>query len=438
MAYAFDKVDDYFRRQKTGERGSLNKGTQGAPPPTAAADSLAKQAETSAEIGNAETGAFRANKGVNQQATQQALVQPAKKQATEWGATQEKRAQDFQKEGEQRIAQTYQAYNPADIAKIEAGDQAATTKAMQQRGYTGKELTWQPYQVEAPQIDTTSMLKGGVGGIQAALQKQKGGRYTGGMAALDASMLAGNREAIQGTQQQLGDIYSGAREKQATLEQTDENLAKQASDTATTARTGVQKALEARKAALDAAYAQKISQGAAARRAANRAGVNERQAMINALTAQGLTVMQALDILGLGTGSADIANRMALYNPQAVNNIIAQQRNVGGYVQAGPMATYSAGPDVGMTNIYSALGMSPQEQSAQYQTYGINQAGMNNAAANLAREYRYLTSIQGVAPVSSGATGESGPDRELNTREWGESGPDIEQLLAASREGGFV
>jgi len=246
MAYAFDKVDDYFRRNKQGTQGSLQRGTTGAPPPTAAAESVAKAAETSAEMGNADTSAFRANRGASQAAAQSALTQPAQRQAQAWEQSERQKAGQATADGEKKIGETYKPWTPETLSGIESGNQEDMQRGREQVGYTGKEMTFQPYQPSAPQMDTSSMLRGGVGGLQAALQKGKGGRYTAGMGALDASLMAGNRGAMQGLQNQLGDVYEGTRKTREELGLTDEYLTQKALETGTGISSTVRKALEDR------------------------------------------------------------------------------------------------------------------------------------------------------------------------------------------------
>jgi hypothetical protein len=254
MAYAFNKVDDYFRRNKTGQQGSLEKGNMGAPAPTAAAENLARTAETSGQQGASETGQFRAAKNANTSAIQSGLTQPATRQVGDWTTAETAKAGDVTKTGEATIAKQYQAFNAGDVAKAEKGEANPLT---QQINYTGKELTFNPYQVQMPAIESQQQLAGGVGGMQAALQKQRGGRYTAGMGALDASVLASSNQGMQGVRSALGGLRETARGTQQALEQTDENLAAKAGTTASgiskaardavTSRSGdLRKALEAK------------------------------------------------------------------------------------------------------------------------------------------------------------------------------------------------
>jgi len=251
MAYAFSKLDDYFRRGKTGTSGgNLEKGATGAPPPTVQAQNLAKSAETSSEQGNAgAASAYRAARTADTSGIQTRLSQPTEQQAKNWTDQAERGAGEYRTAGDTAIGQTYQAYDPKNLAGAEKGESGATSNLQQQTGYTGKELTFQPFQVEAPKLDTSSMLAGGVGGIQAALQ-QKGGRYTPGMAALDASVLAGNKQSLSGLQQKLGGIQQGAREKKTALEGTDEAMAAKAQTRADEIRNATKTAIQSRLGAL--------------------------------------------------------------------------------------------------------------------------------------------------------------------------------------------
>ena len=117
MAYAFNKVDDYFRRNKTGQQGSLEKGNMGAAAPTAAAENLAKTAETSGQ-GASETGQFRAAKNVDTSAIQGSLTQPATQQVQNWTTAETARAGDATRSGEANIAQTYTPFNAKTLAEL--------------------------------------------------------------------------------------------------------------------------------------------------------------------------------------------------------------------------------------------------------------------------------------------------------------------------------
>jgi hypothetical protein len=360
MAYAFDKVDDYFRRSKEGQRGSLQRGTTGAPPPTAAAEAVAKQAETSAELGNADTSAYKANRMASQAAAQSALTQPAQRQAQAWEQGETAKAGEFKAEGEKRIGETYKPWTPESLSGIESGNQEAMQRGREQVGYTGKELTFQPYQASAPQIDTSSMLRGGVGGLQAALQKGKGGRYTAGMGALDASLMAGNRGAMQGLQTKMGDIYQGAREKKASLEQTDEQLAQKALETGTGTASAVRKALEDRFGAISnetiAALQQRGQQATEQSRAA---------------------LMPSFGMFGASNPVEDaIRNQLRTYG-LSETQINERMRGASGRIDPNAFIAKMGTSELVETpqnyaNIASVLGRDPGAFRQSYETYGID------------------------------------------------------------------
>jgi hypothetical protein len=356
MAYAFDKVDDYFRRNKQGGQGSLQRGTTGAPPPTAATEQGTQQAATE----NADTSAFRANQGASQAAAQSALTQPAQRQAQAWEAGEQQKAGQYKAEGEKKIGETYKAWNPESIAGIEAGNQDAMSTARQQVGYTGKEMTFQPYQARAPQLDTTSMLRGGVGGLQAALQKGKGGRYTAGMGALDASLMAGNKDAMQGLQAQLGDVYQGARAKREQFEQTDEGLTQQALEKGTGISKAVKDALSSRSGEL-----QKLADAQAKSQFEQQMGglYGDEQA---ARRAQAQLVNQTLKS---GRSAPAIAMMTSKGNPDtsqiAFRGIDPTLRNVNVTPEYG----------AGYQNLMSTLGQTPAQAQALTGTgYGFDRA----------------------------------------------------------------
>lgn len=335
MAYAFSKLDDYFRRGKTGTSGgSLERGTSGAPPPTVQAQNLAKTAETSAEQGNAgAAGAYRAAKSADTSGIQSRLSQPAEQQAKNWQDMAERGAGQYREEGDMEIGQTYQAYDPNSLSGAEKGEAGLTSKIQQQLGYSGKELTFQPFQVEAPKLDTSSMLAGGVGGVQAALQ-QKGGRYTPGMAALDASVLTGNKQALAGLQGKLGGIQQTAREKKTALEGTDEAMAAKAQSRADEIKAATKSALESRMGALREAQQASLRGQLSTPESlqAQREGMSaQNQQMLNQLF--GMYNLTPENVYGAGVQRID---------PSSFLNLKSQ--NV------------SVGPTAAQTNLYNILG----------------------------------------------------------------------------------
>lgn len=252
MAYAFNALDNYFKRKKTDAGGDLQKGAgAGAPPPTAAAESLAKSAETSDEQGNA-AGRFAALKGAPTGAIAQRLAAPGEAQAKSWGEQAGKSIDEYYRGGKTKIGETYKSVDPLAQRQAEMGEQPALQKVGEQLGYTGKELTFEPLQLTAPKLDTTSMLRSGISGIQAGLQKT-GGRYTPGMAALDASAMAANPNAINQLQSQFGKTMESARGVQARGAATTGQLQKEAETTGTGIAGTVRGQLESRLPALQAA-----------------------------------------------------------------------------------------------------------------------------------------------------------------------------------------
>jgi hypothetical protein len=354
MAYAFSKLDDYFRRGKTGTSGgNLEKGATGAPPPTVQAQNLAKSAETSSEQGNAgAASAYRAAKTADTSGIQTRLSQPTEQQAKNWTDQAERGAGEYRTAGDTAIGQTYQAYDPKNLAGAEKGESGATANLQQQTGYTGKELTFQPFQVEAPKLDTSSMLAGGVGGIQAALQ-QKGGRYTPGMAALDASVLAGNKQALSGLQQKLGGIQQGAREKKTALEGTDEEMATKAQTRADEIRNATKTAIQSRLGALRDVQGTQFAE----QRGTPQTAEAQRQALLQNFPAQldywanfsGITPEQ-LQAKGLGI------------SPESLMTSSMQNVNVG--------------PSAAQTNLSNILGLAaPEAMTGQKQVWSMQDPG---------------------------------------------------------------
>lgn len=238
MAYTFDKIDDYFRKNKTGTTGSLQKGQTSAPAPTKAAQNLARAAETSPSG----AGAYRQQQGEDTSAISGRLLAPATQQMQNWGAQQDVAYSVAKAAGEQKIADKYQPYDQKTLTGAVQGTEADINKLKQQSSFTGDEITQTPYQVTPLKMDTTSFLSGGVGGVQSGLQK-KGGRYTPGMAALDASLFSANRGGVTGLQSAVGGMYEQGRQKQAQLEGLDEYLAKTAKTTGTNLASQVKEAV---------------------------------------------------------------------------------------------------------------------------------------------------------------------------------------------------
>jgi hypothetical protein len=252
-------------------------------------------------------------------------------------------------------------------------------------------MEFSPYSVQMPAFEQ-QQLAGGVGGLQAALQKQRGGRYSQGMAALDASVLAGNRGAMQNLQQGLGNIYQGAREKQATLEQSDENLATQAKTKSEETSKAVREALQARLPQLQAAQ-QATAQGEAQKYAqAQSANLQPtaKEALRQSLLGQGLT--QA-DVDRMG--SQEFLTDYARFNPTMGLNQEFMPEDLSSLItQSGPMASYtSSSIDPRYQNLANILSLGGTQTKAapstvQYQQYGVARPAVDQMAANLAGQYR--------------------------------------------------
>jgi len=399
MAYAFNKVDDYFRRNKTGNQGSLEKGNMGAPAPTAAAENLAKTAETSGQQGNSETGQFRAAKNANTSAIQGSLTQPATQQVQNWTTSETAKAGDATKSGEANIAKTYTPFSAGDVAKAEKGEDNPLT---QQINYTGKEVTFNPYQVQMPAIETQQQLAGGVGGMQAALQKQRGGRYTAGMGALDASVLAGSNQGMQGVRSALGGLRENARGTQQGLEQTDENLAAKASTTATGIRDTVKNAVQSRIGQLSTAQQDAATAEAEKLRAASQAGMTP-QAFYNALLASGKISGDDLAYLQ----SPEYAQKQALYSPYSTTAAQLGAKYQDPNFRTTTANTYTQAIDPAYQNlakIWNIQGgnqITPVASTANYNTYGYNTGALGNVAQNAATSAQTVRSIRGVSPDAS-------------------------------------
>jgi hypothetical protein len=372
MAYAFNKVDDYFRRNKTGNQGSLEKGNMGAPAPTAAAENLAKTAETSGQQGNSETGQFRAAKSANTSAIQGSLTQPATQQVQDWTSSETARAGDATKAGEATIAKTYTPFNAEDVGKAEKGEANPLT---QQINYTGKEVTFNPYQVTMPAIESQQQLAGGVGGMQAALQKQKGGRYTAGMGALDASVLANNREGMMGVRGALSGLQQGARETQQALEKTDENIAAKALATGTGTQAAVKKAIQDRIGGI------KTETLAGLRARGDQLSQQSRASFMPSFGMEGSSnpVSDALreNLRAQGLAENDVTDRMGYAGNIDPNNFV---------VQSGTK-TISETPQ-SYANLAAILGIAPEALSQSYGTYALDPTQLAQATSGINQRWQ--------------------------------------------------
>lgn len=448
MAYAFSKLDDYFRRGKTGQAtGSLEKGAAtGAPPPTVQAQNLAKTAETSAEQGNAgAAGAYRAAKSADTSGIQSRLSQPAEQQAKNWTTEAEKQAGEYTATSQQRMGETYKPFETGNIAKAEAGESGATSALQQGLGYTGSELSFQPFQLEAPKLDTSSMLAGGVGGVQAALQK-KGGRYTPGMAALDASVLTGNKQALAGLQGKLGGIQQAAREKKTALEGTDEAMAAQAKGRADAIREATKAALQTRMGALreaqQAQFAEQLGtpQTAEAQRQAllaqfpqqldywaNFSGITPEQ-----LASKGLGItpeslmqsrMESVDV-GPSAGQTNLANILGIGAPGALTGqrqVWSMQdpgalyrQNVGLYQQKVAEEQAAAARAAQLAAQQAAAAQAAQEAQSRESSYGdFGDRDSTSYGGGYSDYSDYSDSYSG--DTSGGGYTDFGPDYDYNS-----------------------
>jgi hypothetical protein len=387
MAYAFNKVDDYFRRNKTGNQGSLEKGNMGAPAPTAAAENLAKAAETSGQQGASETGQFRAAKSANTAAIQNSLTQPATSQVQNWTTSETAKAGDVTKAGEANIAKQYQNYDPAEMTKAEAGKPNQLT---QQLNYTGKELTFNPYLVQQPKIETQQQLSGGIGGIQAALQKQRGGRYTAGMGALDASVLASSNSGMQGVRGALSGLQQGARETAQNLEKTDDDLTKKALDTGTGIRDTVRKAIDDRMGGI------KTETLAGLQNRANQLSQQSRASFMPSFSMEGSSnpVLEAIreDLRAQGLPENEVTARMAY-----AGNIDPNQFIVGAGTKQISETPQS------YANLAGILGIAPETFSQSYGTFGLDPTQLSQATSGIQQRWQVAQDQQAAQAAAAQA-----------------------------------
>ena len=347
MAYAFNALDTYFRKDKTktGGQGDLQRGGGGAPPPTAAAESLARTAETSPEAGNS-AGRFQAMQKAPTGSIAARLAAPGQQQAANWKAQTEKQGQEYKAGAEQQAKDTFKDFNAGDIEAAQAGDTGAAEKLGGQLGYTNTAYDLAPMQVNVPTLDTTSMLRSGVGGLQAALQK-RGGRYTPGMAAMDASALAANRGAIGQLQTQFGGIQEGMRQQGEKMRGLEGEM-----ETAGKARgqgiyNTVKDALTARSGELEGLYRGKVEAGAKGKEEEEKGRARGKVQEYGGLGSQYMPITSAgtaqyteavdpqyaaianiLAQAGLGSGPQQFTSEYGLYNPDygAMDTYVAEEK----------------------------------------------------------------------------------------------------------------
>lgn len=386
MAYAFNKIDDYFRRNKSGGQGSLDRGNAGAPPPTQAANGLARTAETSAEQGNSGTSQYRAARGADTSGIASRVSEPARQQSQTWNENANKLASDFTANTNKQISQTYKPFDANDIKAVEVGSTDAANRVRQQMAYTGNEIQVSPFAMEAPKLDSSASLSGGVGGISAALQ-QRGGRYTPGMAALDASVMAADKTGLQGIRSNLANMNEANRTTAMNLSQTDENLAKGAKSQAVNTSNLVRQSLYDRLPQIQAMYAPRNQAEAQKLSEQSRAAANPQDALMNALKARGLTSDEALKLYNpsfrsLLSGYGGVKEEQLA--PTDMSKYLVTNTGAGQY-QSQIAPEYQ--------NIASILGITAQPQNYSYDTYGINQDLINQTAGNLVNQYRYGSSL---------------------------------------------
>jgi len=181
-------------------------------------------------------------------------------------------------------------------------------------------------------------------------------------------------------QQGLGNIYQGTREKQATLEQSDENLAAQAKTKSEETSKAVRDALQARSGSLQSAMQTKANAEAARLSEASRQAANPNDAMAAEMARKGYTPQEIQGTL------ANMGKYSAGYDPNAMMNTAE--------------ATYAPELDQNYLNLTKILGIAPQNVSAKYNTYSVNAPLAQSTAGNAANQYRNVNQVFTAAPDS--------------------------------------
>lgn len=374
MAYAFNQLDNYMRRDKEGKQGGgLQKAGLVEAAPTKAAGELAKTAETSSEQGNS-AGRFAAMQKAPTGAIAGRLADAGRKQAQDWTSGAEKSMGEYKQAGQQRIEQenpdllkaapgATQGAKPGqsaggqtmaaqpgtsagggampaapDYIERAAGGDSGAAQALG-KALKPTEMNFQPLNLTAPTLDTTSMLRSGVGGIQSALQ-QRGGRYTPGMAAMDASAIAASPGAVQALQSQFGGIQQGMRQTQEKAGGLAGELQQSAGARQSDIQQRVREALEGRVGT----YKQAATEAAA-----------------NA----------ARELEAAGQGQA--RQTAATFSPYDVQDLI----------QEAGTQQYVGNIDPAYANIAAILGINPEQITQNYKVYSPNVQAISDRTAKL-------------------------------------------------------
>jgi hypothetical protein len=235
-----------------------------------------------------------------------------------------------------------------------------------------------------PAIETQQQLAGGVGGMQAALQKQKGGRYTAGMGALDASVLAGSNQGMQGVRNALGGLQQGARETAQNLEKTDENLASKALSTGTGIRDTVRKAVQDRMGGI------KTETLTGLQNRANQLSQQSRASLMPSFTMEGSSnpVLEAIreDLRAQGLPENDVTARMGYLGNIDPNQFVVQSGTK--QITETPQS---------YTNLAGILGIAPETFSQSYGTFGLDPTQIAQATSGVNQRWQTAQDQQAAA-----------------------------------------
>jgi hypothetical protein len=195
------------------------------------------------------------------------------------------------------------------------------------------------------------------------------------MGALDASVLANNRQGMQGVRSALGGLQQGARETAQNLENTDENLAAKALATGTGRSAEVKKAIQDRIAAI------KTETLARLQNRGNELSQQSRASFMPSFGMEGSSnpVVEAFreNLRGQGLAENDVTARMGY-----AGNIDPNQ-----FVVNSGTKTVSETPQ-SYTNLAGILGIAPEALSYSYGTYGLDPTQIAQATSGVNQRWQ--------------------------------------------------
>jgi hypothetical protein len=243
------------------------------------------------------------------------------------------------------------------------------------------------------------------------------------MGALDASVLAGSNQGMQGVRSALGGLRETARGTQQGLEQTDENLAAKALATGTGTQAAVKKAIQDRIGGI------KTETLAGLRARGDQLSQQSRASFMPSFGMEGSSnpVSDALreNLRAQGLAENDITDRMGYAGNVDPNQFV---------VQSGTN-TISETPQ-SYANLAAILGIAPEALLQSYGTYTLDPTQLAQATSGInqrwqgAQDQRAAATAAEAARVAKAkalAAQQAKADRELQTRNSGSGQAGLER-----------